>query len=222
MGGAKPEVGPTTPARIIPPLLPQAMWLEVGGLLRGTCGQLGRTVGRPYGALGSGPHWWVRHWGGVSKVKSPRESSVSKGIGRNPKGQADPTSSTPYQCPHLLQGPRTGSWAQKLHQGGSGRGLSEEDICKARESRLRKTPRPQVSLPPTLPTTPHSGSGRPPSLGSSVVAGCLDFLGTGPTFPPSDLLPIFQLSDRSRERKVPASRISRLANFGGRCDCGRL
>ncbi|XP_027998455.2 atypical kinase COQ8B, mitochondrial isoform X1 [Eptesicus fuscus] len=114
------------------------MWLEVGGLLRGTCGQLGRTVGRPYGALGSGPHWWVRYWGGVSKVKSPRESS----------------------------GPRTGSWAQKLHQGGSGRGLSEEDICKAREARLRKTPRPQ-------------------------------------------------LSDRSRERKVPASRISRLANFGG-------
>lgn len=29
-----------------------------------------------------------------------------------------------------------------------------------------------------------------------------------------------QLSDRSRERKVPASRISRLASFGGRCDLG--
>ncbi|XP_054436809.1 atypical kinase COQ8B, mitochondrial [Pteronotus mesoamericanus] len=97
------------------------MWLEVGGLLRGTCGQLGRTVGLPYGALGSGPHWW---------------------------------------------GPCGCSWAQKLHQGGPGRGLSEEDICKAREARLRKTPRPQ-------------------------------------------------LNDRSRERKVPASRISRLANFGG-------
>nr|KAF6289866.1 coenzyme Q8B [Pipistrellus kuhlii] len=97
------------------------MWLEVGGRLRGTCGQLGRTVGLPYGALGSGPHWW---------------------------------------------GPRKGSGAQKLHQGGSGRGLSEEDICKARKARLRKTPRPK-------------------------------------------------LSDRSRERKVPASRISRLANFGG-------
>lgn len=97
------------------------MWLEVGGLLRGTCGQLGRTVGLPCGVLGSGPHCW---------------------------------------------GPCGCSWAQKLHQGGPGRGLSEEDISKAREARLRKTSRPQ-------------------------------------------------LSDRSRERKVPASRISRLANFGG-------
>uniref|UniRef100_A0A8C4MTY0 ABC1 atypical kinase-like domain-containing protein n=1 Tax=Equus asinus TaxID=9793 RepID=A0A8C4MTY0_EQUAS len=83
------------------------MWLEVGGLLRGTCGQLGRTVG-----------------------------------------------------------PCGGSWAQKLHQDGPGRGLGEEDIRRAQEARIRKTPRPQ-------------------------------------------------LSDRSRERKVPTSRISRLANFGG-------
>ncbi|XP_062967254.1 atypical kinase COQ8B, mitochondrial [Cynocephalus volans] len=97
------------------------MWLEVGGLLRGTCGQLGRTVGLPCGALGPGPHWW---------------------------------------------GSRGGSWVQKLHQDGPGRGLGEEDIHRAREARLRKTPR-------------------------------------------------LQLSDRSRERKVPASRISRLANFGG-------
>ncbi|XP_058385344.1 atypical kinase COQ8B, mitochondrial isoform X2 [Diceros bicornis minor] len=99
----------------------EAMWLEVGGLLRGTCGLLGRTVGLPCGVLRPGPHWW---------------------------------------------GPCGGSWAQKLHQDGPGRGLGEEDIRRAREARIRKTPRPQ-------------------------------------------------LSDRSRERKVPASRISRLANFGG-------
>ncbi|VFV38984.1 uncharacterized aarf [Lynx pardinus] len=97
------------------------MWLEVGGLLRGTCGQLGRTVGLPCGALGPGLHWW---------------------------------------------GPCGGSWAQMFHKGGPSRGLGEEDIRRARETRIRKTPRPQ-------------------------------------------------LSDRSRERKVPASRISRLANFGG-------
>ncbi|XP_036130391.1 atypical kinase COQ8B, mitochondrial [Molossus molossus] len=97
------------------------MLLEVRGLLRGTCGQLGQTVGLPYGALRSGHYWW---------------------------------------------GPCGGSWAQKLHKGGPGRGLSEEDIWKAREARPRKTLRPQ-------------------------------------------------LSDRSRECKVPASRISRLANFGG-------
>ncbi|EPY77323.1 aarF domain containing kinase 4-like protein [Camelus ferus] len=97
------------------------MWLEVGGLLQRTCGQLGRTIGLPCGALGLGPRRW---------------------------------------------GPFRGSWAQKLHQDGPGRGLGEEDIRKAREARIRKTPRPQ-------------------------------------------------LSDRSRERKVPASRISRLANFGG-------
>uniref|UniRef100_A0A2I3GBY2 Coenzyme Q8B n=1 Tax=Nomascus leucogenys TaxID=61853 RepID=A0A2I3GBY2_NOMLE len=97
------------------------MWLKVGGLLRGTGGQLGQTVGRPCGALGPGPHrWW----------------------------------------------PCGGSWAQKFYQDGPGRGLGEEDIRRAREARPRKTPRPQ-------------------------------------------------LSDRSRERKVPASRISRLANFGG-------
>lgn len=97
------------------------MWLEMGGLLRGIRGQLGRTVGLPCGAPGPGPHWW---------------------------------------------GPCRGSWAQKLHQDGPGRGLGEEDIRRAREARPRRTPRPQ-------------------------------------------------LSDRSRERKVPASRISRLANFGG-------
>ncbi|KAG8511376.1 Atypical kinase COQ8B, mitochondrial [Galemys pyrenaicus] len=96
------------------------MWLEVGGLLRGTCGHLGRTV-LPCGALGPGPHWW---------------------------------------------GPCGSSRAQKFHQDGPGRGLGEEDIRRAREARLRKSPRPQ-------------------------------------------------LSGRSRERKVPASRISRLANFGG-------
>ncbi|KAJ1072644.1 hypothetical protein K5549_011870 [Capra hircus] len=97
------------------------MWQEVGALLRATCGQLGRTIGLPCGALGPGPRCW---------------------------------------------GPCGDSWAQKLHQDGPGRGLGEEDIRKAREARIRKTPRPQ-------------------------------------------------LSDRSRERKVPASRISRLANFGG-------
>uniref|UniRef100_A0A2K5LQW4 Coenzyme Q8B n=1 Tax=Cercocebus atys TaxID=9531 RepID=A0A2K5LQW4_CERAT len=102
------------------------MWLKVGGLLRGTGGQLGQTVGRPCGALGPGPHHW---------------------------------------------GPCGGSWAQKFYQGGPGRGLGEEDIRRAREARPRKTPR-------------------------------------------------LQLSDRSRERKVPASRISRLANFGGRTGCG--
>ncbi|PNJ19057.1 COQ8B isoform 13, partial [Pongo abelii] len=96
------------------------MWLKVGGLLRGTGGQLGQTVGRPCGALGPGPHRW---------------------------------------------GPCGDSWAQKFYQDGPGRGLDEEDIRRAREARPRKTPRPQ-------------------------------------------------LSDRSRERKVPASRISRLAKFG--------
>ncbi|XP_032179962.1 atypical kinase COQ8B, mitochondrial isoform X3 [Mustela erminea] len=99
----------------------KAMWLEVGGLLRGTCGQLGRTVGLPCGALGPGPHWW---------------------------------------------GPCGGSRPQMFHKDGLGRGLGEEDIRRIREARIRKTPRPQ-------------------------------------------------LSDRSRERKVPASRVSRLANFGG-------
>ncbi|XP_016050179.1 atypical kinase COQ8B, mitochondrial isoform X1 [Erinaceus europaeus] len=97
------------------------MWLEMGGLLRGTCAQLGRTIALPRGALEPGPHRW---------------------------------------------GPCGCSWAHKLHQDGPGRGLGEEDIRRAREARLRKAPRPQ-------------------------------------------------LSDRSRERKVPASRINRLANFGG-------
>ncbi|XP_037675457.1 atypical kinase COQ8B, mitochondrial isoform X1 [Choloepus didactylus] len=93
----------------------------MGGLLRGTCGQLGRTIGLSHGALEPGPHWW---------------------------------------------GPSGSSWAQRFHQDRPGRGLGEEDIRRAREARLRKTPRPQ-------------------------------------------------LSDRSREHKVPASRVSRLANFGG-------
>ncbi|XP_033080808.1 atypical kinase COQ8B, mitochondrial isoform X2 [Trachypithecus francoisi] len=109
------------PSKLRNPRLTAAMWLKVGGLLRGTGGQLGQTVGRPCGALGPGPHHW---------------------------------------------GPCGGSWAQKFYQGGPGRGLGEEDIRRAREARPRKTPR-------------------------------------------------LQLSDRSRERKVPASRISRLANFGG-------
>ncbi|XP_012892756.1 PREDICTED: aarF domain-containing protein kinase 4-like, partial [Dipodomys ordii] len=102
------------------PRLRAAMWPEVGGILRGTCKQLGRNVGLPCAALGPRPHWW---------------------------------------------GPPGGSWAQKLHQDGPGRGLSEEDIHRAREACPKKMPRPQ-------------------------------------------------LSDRSRERKVPASRISRLASFG--------
>ncbi|XP_069854985.1 atypical kinase COQ8B, mitochondrial isoform X2 [Dipodomys merriami] len=93
------------------PRLRAAMWPEVGGILRGTCKQLGRNVGLPCAALGPRPHWW-------------------------------------------------------LHQDGPGRGLSEEDIHRAREACPKKMPRPQ-------------------------------------------------LSDRSRERKVPASRISRLASFGG-------
>ncbi|XP_004459036.1 atypical kinase COQ8B, mitochondrial isoform X1 [Dasypus novemcinctus] len=99
----------------------KVMWLEMGALLRGTCGPLGRTVVLPCGALGPGPHWW---------------------------------------------GSCRGSQTQRFHQDRPGRGLGEEDIRRAREARLRKTPRPQ-------------------------------------------------LSDRSREHKVPASRISRLANFGG-------
>uniref|UniRef100_A0A8C9D2E9 Coenzyme Q8B n=1 Tax=Panthera leo TaxID=9689 RepID=A0A8C9D2E9_PANLE len=82
------------------------MRLEVGGLLRGTCGQLSRTVGLPCGALGPGPHWW---------------------------------------------GPCGGSWAQMFHKDGPSRGLGEEDIRRARETRIRKTPRPQVSLSPTYP-----------------------------------------------------------------------
>uniref|UniRef100_A0A8C0KTH7 Coenzyme Q8B n=1 Tax=Canis lupus dingo TaxID=286419 RepID=A0A8C0KTH7_CANLU len=68
-------------------------------------------------------------------------------------------------------------------------------------------------LPPT-PQHPVKAADLP-SLGKGIGAGCLDSLGTMLTFPASDLLPISQLSDRSRERKVPASRISRLANFGG-------
>lgn len=97
------------------------MWLEVVGLLQGTCGQLGRTIGLPCGGRVSRPHWW---------------------------------------------GPCGGSWTQKFHQDGPGRGLGEEDIRRAREARRKKTPRPQ-------------------------------------------------LSNRSQERKVPVSRISRLASFGG-------
>ncbi|XP_075393322.1 atypical kinase COQ8B, mitochondrial [Tenrec ecaudatus] len=97
------------------------MWLEVGVLLRGTCGQQARAIGLPCGALEPGPYWWGAY-------------------GR--------------------------SQAQRVHQDGPRRGLNEEDIRQAREARPRKTPRPQ-------------------------------------------------LSDRARERTVPASRISRLANFGG-------
>lgn len=55
-----------------PPLLPQAMWLKVGGLLHGTRGQLGQTVGLPCGALGPGLHWQVRGWGRISKEKRLR------------------------------------------------------------------------------------------------------------------------------------------------------
>uniref|UniRef100_A0A8D2DC54 Coenzyme Q8B n=1 Tax=Sciurus vulgaris TaxID=55149 RepID=A0A8D2DC54_SCIVU len=95
------------------------MWLEVVGLLKGTCGQVGRTVFLPCGGQVPRPPWW---------------------------------------------GPCGGSWAQKFHQ--DGRGLGEEDIRRAREARVRKIPRPQ-------------------------------------------------LSNRSQERKVPASCISRLASFGG-------
>ncbi|XP_021022610.1 atypical kinase COQ8B, mitochondrial [Mus caroli] len=98
------------------------MWLELGAMLRRTCGPLGRAVRLPCGgALGPRPHWW---------------------------------------------GPCRSCLAQSVHQDQPGRGLSEDDIRRAREARLRKAPRPQ-------------------------------------------------LSDRSRERKVPASRISRLASFGG-------
>ncbi|KAG3256067.1 coenzyme Q8B, transcript variant X1 [Ictidomys tridecemlineatus] len=107
--------------RLGPGTEPLAMWLEVVGVLHGTCGQLGRTVGLPCWGRVPRPHWW---------------------------------------------GPCRGSWAQKFHQDGPGRGLHEEDIRRAREARLRKTPRPQ-------------------------------------------------LSNRSQERKVPVSRISRLASFGG-------
>lgn len=89
---------------------------------------------------------------------------MSKWTGRDPKGQADLMSSAPYQRPHLLQGPCVGTWAQKYHQDRPGRGLGEEDIRKAREARLRKTPLPQVSLLPTHSVTPHEVSG-PPELG---------------------------------------------------------
>ncbi|XP_055450825.1 atypical kinase COQ8B, mitochondrial isoform X1 [Psammomys obesus] len=98
------------------------MWPELGAVLRGTCGPLGRTVRLPcWGALGPRPRWW---------------------------------------------GPCGGCLVRSVHHERPGRGLSEDDIRRAREARLRKAPRPQ-------------------------------------------------LSDRSRERKVPATRISRLANFGG-------
>lgn len=102
---------------------------------------------------------------------------MSKWTGRDPKGQADRTSSTPYQHPHLLQELCGVSWARKLHQGKPGTGLGEEDIRKAREARLRKTPRPQVSLLLTQPAAPHEGSW-PTKLG-----------GTVPTSLSSDLFP---------------------------------
>ncbi|XP_060222473.1 atypical kinase COQ8B, mitochondrial isoform X4 [Meriones unguiculatus] len=63
-------------------------------------------------------------------------------------------------------GPCGGCLVRSVHRERPGRGLSEDDIRRAREARLRKAPRPQ-------------------------------------------------LSGRSRERKVPATRISRLASFGG-------
>nr|XP_021506315.1 atypical kinase COQ8B, mitochondrial isoform X3 [Meriones unguiculatus] len=98
------------------------MWPELGAVLRGTCGPLGRTVRLPcWGALGPRPRWW---------------------------------------------GPCGGCLVRSVHRERPGRGLSEDDIRRAREARLRKAPRPQ-------------------------------------------------LSGRSRERKVPATRISRLASFGG-------
>lgn len=115
---------------------------------------------------------------------------MSKCAGRNPKGQPDSMPSTPYQCPHLLQGPCGGFGAQKLHQDRPGRGLGEEDIRKAREARLRKTPRPQVSLLPTHPAIPHEGS-CPSKLGEGCGGSLVGLLGTKPTFLSSDLFPIF-------------------------------
>ncbi|XP_049643127.1 atypical kinase COQ8B, mitochondrial [Suncus etruscus] len=98
------------------------MWPELGALLGGTSGQLGRTVFQPWGGLGP----WLK-----------------------------------------LRDPCRGAWAHTFRQDSPSSGLGEEDIRRAREARHRKTP-----------TRP-------------------------------------QLSGQSRERKVPASRVSRLANFGG-------
>uniref|UniRef100_A0A8C0KS55 Coenzyme Q8B n=1 Tax=Canis lupus dingo TaxID=286419 RepID=A0A8C0KS55_CANLU len=55
------------------------MWLEVGGLLRGTCGQLGRTVGLPCGALGPGPHWWGPYGG--SRAQMLHKDGPGRGLG---------------------------------------------------------------------------------------------------------------------------------------------
>uniref|UniRef100_A0A8C2M9C5 Coenzyme Q8B n=1 Tax=Cricetulus griseus TaxID=10029 RepID=A0A8C2M9C5_CRIGR len=62
-------------------------------------------------------------------------------------------------------GPYRGCRAQSVHQDRPGRGLSEEDIRRAREARLRKAPRPQVSL------------GR--SVGSEKILGLAVGLGLG-------------------------------------------
>lgn len=198
------------------------MWLEVGGLLRGTCGQLGRTVGLPCGALGPGPHWWVRAWRGVSKGERLGEVLGCKMTGGGSK-RATQIPCTPlltnihFSCRgHVgVLGPKcfirmglAEAWVRRTFAGygmpGSGR-----------------HPGPRYHCLPPIQQHPLKAAGLP-SLGKGMVAGWLDSLGAVLTFPPSDLLPISQLSDRSRERKVPASRVSRLANFGGRCDCGRL
>jgi hypothetical protein len=73
------------------------MWLEVGGLLRGTRGQLGWAAGLLCAALGPRPHRWVRDWKG-----SPQEEEVEGGFGGRgregqkgaQKGQIGPMSST--------------------------------------------------------------------------------------------------------------------------------
>ena len=144
---------------------------DVAGGWGPTAGDLWTTGPDSWSTLW-GPGFWApllgKRLGKVPQGEEPEGgfiTPVSKGAGRNPKGQVDPmSSSSSCQCPHLLQGPCGCSWAQKLHQGGPGRGLSEEDISKAREARLRKTPRPQVSLPSIHLATLHEGSW-PPELG---------------------------------------------------------
>ncbi|KAF4011038.1 hypothetical protein G4228_002172 [Cervus hanglu yarkandensis] len=53
------------------------MWQEVGGLLRATCGQLGRTIGLPYGALGPGPRCWLSDRSRERKVPASRISRLA-------------------------------------------------------------------------------------------------------------------------------------------------
>lgn len=125
----------------------------------------------------TGPDYWSVLWGpgawtplvgkSLGRGLQREEAEGTKRQGGAQKGQAYPMSSTHYQCSCLLQGPCGGSWAQRFHKDGPGRGLGEEDIRRAREARIRKTPRPQVASPPTHPATPHEGSW-PPELG----AGC--------------------------------------------------